>query len=158
MAEKSPITESLRDLLRQADFYAMKAYVNSGLKPYLKNKVIAATDPWSDVMYQSLYLRDTDPDNRVILQEPAVKDPMVGVMVLKAARLSGDSGMVYCGTEEQLKSFAAKLPEYEERGEELNEKEFLECLLDAAEAEGLKVVFHRLSPEHGGEEEDEDYG
>ena len=152
------MTAALKDLIRQADLYATFSQGTSGLRDQLKAPVVAATDPWSEVMYQSLYLQDTDPDNRIVLQEPAVKDPMVGVMVLKAARLSGESGMVYCGTPDQLKKFASKLEEYEIRGDELDERKLLECLVDAAEAEGLQVIFHRLAVEHGGEAEEEDYG
>jgi hypothetical protein len=80
---------------------------------------------------------------------------MVGVMVLKAARLRGESGMVYCGTPEQLKTFKDQLEDFEKRGDDLDEKKFLECLVDAAQENDLRVVYFRLSPEHGGDEEDE---
>jgi hypothetical protein len=157
LVQKSPMTASLRDLAKQADFYStLENNPSEILRTSLREsqKLTAATDPWSDINYQSLYLQSPKgEEDRVILQEPMVKDPMVGVMVLKAQRLSGRSGMVFCGNEMQLKDFAAKLSEYEERAEELNEKDFLECLMEAAQAEGLKVTFHQLSPDHGGEED-----
>jgi hypothetical protein len=160
LAEKSPMTASLKELIRQVDFFSTSNFVvNSSLRQALKTPVVAASDPWSDIMYQSIYLTDEDPDNRIILQEPPVEDPMTGILVLKAARLSGNSGMVYCGTPDQLKSFAAKLAEYETRSieEDLDEQMLLKCLVDAAEAEGLKVIFDRLSLEHGGDEEEEEW-
>jgi hypothetical protein len=155
LVQRSPMTAELRDLAKQADFYStLEDSPSQILRAALQ--VTAATDPWADINYQSLYLQDAKPDaDRVILQEPMVKDPMVGVMVLKAQRLSGRSGMVFCGKEEQLKNFATKLAEYEERAEDLNEKDFLECLMEAAQAEGLKVTFKQLSPEHGGEQEED---
>lgn len=157
LVEKSPITARLRDLAERMDFYlTANRTPRQKLRECLKSRqVLAATDPWSDLKYQSLYLTEEGtPEDRLVLQEPAVEDPSVGIMVLKAARLSGRSGMVYCGTEEQLKSFANKLAEYEKRGIDLDEAEMLECLMEAAQAEGLRVIFHRLSEEHGGESED----
>jgi hypothetical protein len=154
LAANSPMTPELQELIRQADYYATSNYfVCSSLRQALKYPVVAATDPWADVMYQSIYLTDEDPENRITLQNPPVKDPMTGIMVLKAARLAGNSGMVYCGTPEQLQTFAAKLAEYEQRSieENLDEQKLLQCLVDAAESEGIKVIFHRLSEEHGGE-------
>lgn len=154
LVANSPMTPELRELVRQADFFSTSNYfVNSSLRQALKYPVVAATDPWADVMYQSIYLTDEDPDNRIILQEPPVKDPMTGIMVLKAARLAGNSGMVYCGTPEQLKTFAEKLVSYEKTSldEDMDEQKLLECLVDAAEAEGIEVIFNRLSEEHGGE-------
>lgn len=157
LAANSPMTPGLRSLVEAADFFeTIQGRKRWGLRAGFKCPVVAATDPWSEVEYQSLYLIDTDPENRVVLQEPSVKDPMVGVLVLKAARLRGESGVVYCGTPEQLKTFAEKLPEFEKRGEDLDEKEFLTCLVDAIKQDGLKVVYYRLSPEHGGEEDDGD--
>jgi hypothetical protein len=154
-AEKSPLTGSLKKLLMSAEYALLvkreKTYKEID-RALTGNAVTAATDPWSEVEYQSLYLIDNDRDHRIVLQQPTVKDPMVGVMVLKAARLRGESGMVYCGTLEQLKLFAEKLPDYEKKGEDLNEKEFLECLVDAAESDGLKVIHHKLSEDHGGED------
>jgi hypothetical protein len=156
LAAASPMTQGLRDLVEAADYFeSVQGKFRTGLRKACKEQVIAATDPWADIEYQSLYLIDSDPENRIILQEPPVKDPMVGVMVLKAARLRGESGLVYCGTPDQLKDFAAKLPTYEERGEDLDEKEFLECLTDAALENGLKIIYQRLSPEHGGDPDDE---
>ncbi len=152
LADKAPPTEVMTRFLVEADYHSI---VTRGVR-ILKNKVQAATDPWSEVQYQSLYLRGNDPADRVVLQEPAVQDPAVCVIVLKAARLSGESGMVFCGVPAQLKAFAAKLPEYEKRGVDLDEGEFLECLIEAAEAEGLRVIFQRLSEDHGGEPEDDD--
>ena len=156
LIEKTPMTAKLKELAKEADFYGI---IYNDPRPRitasLKEMVVASPDPWSDVMYQSLYLSsDGDFEDRIRLQEPATPDPTVGMMVLKAARLQGESGMVFCGTESQLKTFISKLPEFEKKGAEadLNEKDFLECLVEAAEAEGLKVVFHRLSIEHGGEE------
>lgn len=156
LVAKSPMTPELRELVRQADFFTTSNYhINSSLRQALRCPVVAATDPWADVMYQSIYLTDEDWDDgsRIILQEPPVKDPMTGIMVLKAARLSGYSGMVYCGTPEQLKTFAAKLVGYEKTSmdEDMDEETLLKCLVDAAEAEGMKVIFNRLSEEHGGE-------
>lgn len=159
LAERSPVTSTLRDLLLEADFYqTQQGTFNKVVRASLKCPVLAATDPWAEVEYQSLYLIDSDPENRVVLQEPSVKDPMVGVMVLKAARLRGESGMVYCGTPEQLKAFASKLSGFEKISDEENmdEKEFLECLVDAAEADGLKVIYYRLSVEHGGEDNEDE--
>lgn len=155
MLEKSPITARLRALARELDFTLT---VKGDPRPRLRAalRVTASTDPWSEIQYQSLYLT-AEGEDRLVLQEPATEDPTVGIMVLKAARLRGESGMVYCGTPEQLQSFAEKLPEYETRGEELSEKDFLECLNEAAVAEGLQVIFERLSPEHGGEEMEEDW-
>jgi hypothetical protein len=165
LVQKSPMTAELRELARQADFYST---VENAPSEILRNslRITAATDPWSDINYQSLYIQqpekaksgegEDEVEDRVILQEPMVKDPMVGVMVLKAQRLSGRSGMVFCGNEMQLKSFASKLAEYEERAEDLDERDFLECLMEAAQAEGLKVTFHQLSPEHGGQEDASD--
>lgn len=157
LVQKSPMTAELRELAKQADFYST---IENAPSEILRNslKITAATDPWSDINYQSLYIQDPkktegEVEDRVILQEPMVKDPMVGVMVLKAQRLSGRSGMVFCGNETQLKSFASKLAEYEERAEDLDEKDFLECLMEAAQAEGLKVTFHQLATEHGGQED-----
>jgi len=154
LVQKSPMTAALRNLLNEVDFASTRlGEVRPQLRAGFKCPVVAATDPWSEVEYQSLYLTDEDPENRIILQEPAVRDPMVGVMVLKAARLRGQSGLVYCGTPEQLQTFAAKLKGFEEISEDenLDEKKFLECLVDAAEQEGLRVVYERLSPEHGGD-------
>jgi hypothetical protein len=154
LAENSPMTPELKELVRRADFYMTSNYfVDNSLREIMKTPIVAATDPWADVMYQSIYLTDEEDGNRVILQEPPVKDPMTGIMVLKAARLSGNSGMVYCGTPEQLKTFAAKLSEYEKLSieEDMDEMKFLECLIDAAESEGIKVIFNRLSEEHGGD-------
>jgi hypothetical protein len=152
------MTAALHQLAEQADFYFTSIRrPRRTLRACLKTSpVVASSDPWSEVEYQSLYMTD-DLKNRLVLQEPATKDPTVGTMVLKAARLRGESGMVYCGTPEQLKSFAEKLPTYEERGMELDEKKMLECLKDAAESEGLYVIYLRLSPEHGGEEEEEEW-
>ena len=156
LAETSPMTPALRRLVVEADFYqTISKNHNPYIRKALKEPVVAATDPWADVMYQSLYLTDGRED-RIVLQEPASPDPTVGVMVLKAARIQGESGMVFCGTEEQLQSFIGKLPEYEERGEELDEKDFLEALTEAAEAEGLKIIYQQLSPEHGGDEDPEE--
>lgn len=152
LSRSSPMTRDLRDLVEAADYFeSVQGRYRTGLRQACKEQVIAATDPWADIEYQSLYLTDIDPANRITLQEPPVKDPMVGVMVLKAARLRGESGLVYCGTPEQLKDFASKLHEYEERGEDLSEADFLECLAEAALANGLKLVYKRLSPEHGGD-------
>jgi len=159
LLEKTPMTAKLRELAEEADFYSIIRHnPRKRIEASLKKAVVASTDPWSDVMYQSLYLSsDGHPEDRIRLQEPATPDPTVGMMVLKAARLQGESGMVFCGTESQLKTFIAKLPEFERKGAEadLNEKDFLDCLVEAAEAEGLRVVFHRLSIEHGGEEGEE---
>lgn len=156
LASNSPMTEQLFALIQSGDFYeTVQGRVRPKLRQYSKASVLAATDPWADIEYQSLYLTDMDPNNRVILQEPAVKDPMVGVMVLKAARLRGESGMVYCGTPEQLKEFNASLEAFESKSEELDEKDFLECLVDAAKQMDLKVVYYRLSPEHGGDPDEE---
>lgn len=156
LVQKSPMTAELRELVKQADFYAtLENHPSKILRSALQ--VTAATDPWSDIQYQSLYIQDAkDEGDRIILQEPPVKDPMTGVMVLKAQRLSGRSGMVFCGNETQLKSFATKLSEYEERADELDEKDFLDCLMEAAHAEGLRVTCHQLSTEHGGKEIDDD--
>lgn len=158
LLQKTPLTAKLRELALEADFYNIihredRPVITSSLR----EEVVASTDPWSDVMYQSLYISaDGDPKDRIRLQEPATQDPTVGMMVLKAARLQGESGIVFCGTESQLKTFIAKLPAYEQKGDEedLGDKEFLECLMEAAEAEGLKIVFSRFSIEHGGEEEE----
>jgi hypothetical protein len=158
LLQKSPMTAALRRLAEQADFYFTSIrQPRRALRACLQTtQVIASNDPWSEVEYQSLYMTD-DLQDRLVLQEPATKDPTVGTMVLKAARLRGESGMVYCGTPEQLKSFAEKLPEYEERGIDLDEKRMLDCLKEAAESEGLYVIYLRLSPEHGGEEEEEEW-
>jgi hypothetical protein len=156
LAEKSPMTAALRKLVQEADFYqTISQNPNPYIRKALREPVVAATDPWAEVMYQSLYLTD-DKEDRIVLQEPATQDPTVGILVLKAARIQGESGMVFCGSEEHLQSFISKLPEFEERGEELDEKEFLECLSEAAEAEGLKIIYKQLSPEHGGDLEAED--
>lgn len=157
LAQHSPMTESLAGLIREIDFCQIRSGENRTLINYLRVPIVAATDPWAEIEYQSIYIRGNNPEDRIVLQEPTVRDPMVLVVVLKAARLSGESGMVYCGNPEKLKEFAQKLPEYEKRGTELDEKEFLECLIEAAEADGLRVVFHRLSYEHGGEEFVEEY-
>lgn len=157
LAEKSPMTAKLSDLVRQVDFSLRtsgrpdEAFGRISAQP-----VLSATDPWSEIEYQSLYLRGHDPVDRIVLQQPTVRDPMVGVMVLKAARLSGESGMVFCGKPESLKEFGSKLAEYEKRGADLDEEEFLECLVEAAEADGLRVVYQQLSPDHGGEDIQED--
>lgn len=158
LAAKVPLTASLKDLVKAADFDQTfrRNVTRPVLRSALSEKVLAATDPWAEIMYQSLYIKGDDPNDRVVLQEPPAKDPMVGVMVLKAARLQDESGMVYCGTEPQLKGFASKLGEYEKRGNELDDKDLLECLIEAAEAEGLKVIFHRVCELHGGEAEDDD--
>lgn len=159
LVEKTPMTSKLKELVSEADFYNMVERVKRPIiESSFRDEVVSSSDPWSDVMYQSLYISaEGNPADRIILQEPATKDPAVGMMVLKAARLQGESGMVFCGTESQLKTFIAKLPQYEKIGDEedLKEKEFLECLKEAAESEGLKIIFHRLSVEHGGEEEEE---
>lgn len=155
MAANSPMTEPLHTLVKAADYYeTVQGRIRPELRRAFKIKVQAATDPWAEIEYQSLYLTDEDRENRIILQEPPVKDPMTGVMVLKAARLRGESGMVYCGTPDQLKTFATQLDAFEKQGEEMNEKDFLECLVDVAGQQGLKVIYYRLSMEHGGE----DYG
>lgn len=146
------MTEALAGLIREIDFCQVRTGESRTLRKYLRTPIIAATDPWAEVEYQSIYIRGDDPSDRLVLQQPTVKDPMVLVVVLKAARLSGESGMVYCGSPEKLKEFEQKLAEYEKRGAELDEKEFLECLVEAAEADGLRVVFQRLSYDHGGEE------
>lgn len=152
------MTSGLKFLAMDADFY-QTVHGTSDRYPKIRKgaqkPVVAATDPWSEIEYQSLYLTD-EREDRIVLQEPSVKDPMVGVMVLKASRLRGESGMVYCGTLEQLKTFNAQLADFEQRGEDLDEKEFLECLVDAAIQHGLKVVYQRLSLEHGGEDYDGD--
>lgn len=158
LAEKSPMTEALAGLIREVDFCQVQEGSGRALRNYIRTPIVAATDPWSDIEYQSLYIRGFDPSDRIVLQEPTAKDPMVCVVVLKAARLSGESGMVYCGSPEKLKEFALKLPEYEKRGIELDEKELLECLVEAAEADGLQVIFQRLADDHGGEELQEEYG
>lgn len=156
LAKESPMTDSLRELVLKADYKALlQGSIYHALRSTLKQSVIASTDPWSDVEYQSLYVTDLDNKDRIVLQEPPVKDPMVGVMVLKAARLRGESGMVYCGPPDLLKSFNAKLPEYEKRGEELAEKDFLICLSEAAEHEGLRVVHLKIAVDHGGDDDDE---
>lgn len=156
LASNSPMTERLFELVQLGDFYeTVQGRVRPQLRKYSKASILAATDPWADIEYQSLYLTDTDPQNRVILQEPSVKDPTVGVMVLKAARLRGESGMVYCGTPEQLKDFNSRLPDFEKQAEDMDEKDFLECLVDAAKQLELQVVYYRLSPEHGGDQDDE---
>jgi hypothetical protein len=160
LLEKSPVTSKLWQVARELDFFFTlqgrpRQRIRSSLKA-TRSQVLSSTDPWAEIQYQSLYLTD-DTKDRIVLHEPASDDPTVGIMVLKAARLRGESGLVYCGKEEQLKSFASKLAEYEERGADLNEKDFLSCLKEAAEAEGLKVIFERLSPEHGGEAEMEDW-
>ena len=159
LMKKSPLTSRLWEMAKELDFFlSIQGNPSPELRNFLKitqASILSSTDPWSEVQYQSLYL--TDGKDRLVLQEPPSDDPTVGIMVLKASRLRGESGLVYCGTEEQLKSFASKLPEYEERGEELEEKDFLDCLQDAAESEGLQVIFKRLSPEHGGEEMEEDW-
>lgn len=157
LAEKAPRTEALATLIREVDLDQICRGESRVLRPFLKTPVVAATDPWSEVEYQSLYIRGDDPEDRIVLQEPTVKDPMVCVMVLKAARLSGESGMVYCGKPEALNLFAQKLPEYEKRGIDLDEGELLECLAEAAEADGLKVIFQRLSVDHGGQDVEEEY-
>lgn len=142
LAEKSPMTEQLRALVEDLDFkLACMGGSHLGLRMSL---IHASQEPWADVMYQSLYLKeDADPADRIVLQEPASADPMVGVVVLKAARLRGCSGFVYCGEPEVLETFNKKLPEYEKRGVDLSEAEFLECLVEAAEQDGLKIIFHR---------------
>lgn len=156
LASKSPITPALREIMETADFHeSVQGRERPELRRLFKQPITAATDPWSEVEYQSLYLTDMDPANRIILQEPSVKDPMTGIMVLKAARLRGESGLVYCGTPEQLKNFAAKLQDFETKGDELDEKDFLECLIEAAKADGLKIIYYRLSPEHGGDDDGE---
>lgn len=150
------MTAALRELVREADFYqTIDKNPNPYIRRALRQPVVAATDPWADVMYQSLYLTDSRED-RIVLQEPASPDPTVGVMVLKAARIQGESGMVFCGTDQQLLGFIQKLSEYEERGDELDEKDFLECLVEAAEADGLKIIYQQLSPEHGGDTDPEE--
>jgi len=158
LLQRSPMTAQLRVLAEQADFYFTSIrQPRRGIRACLMTQpVLSSTDPWSEVEYQSLYMTD-DLKDRLVLQEPATKDPTVGTMVLKAARLRGESGMVYCGTPEQLKSFAEKLPTYEERGMDLDERDMLSCLKDAAESEGLYVIYLRLSPEHGGEAEEEEW-
>jgi hypothetical protein len=149
LLENSPRTPELDELVDQVDYVR---YVNGEKSTMRSHYVNSATDPWHDMHYQSLYIDVTgNPADRVVLQEPTSKEPMVGVLVLKAARLSGRSGMVYCGTPPALKSFAAKLPIYEERGVDLEEKEFLECLMDAAKADGLRIIYHR-------DQEEEEYG
>lgn len=163
MAQNSPMTPALNELVRQVDFSLRVGHTGKDL-PVLQEKfktlaatpVTSATDPWSEVEYQSLYIRGHDPADRVVLHQPSVRDPMVGVMVLKAARLSGESGMVYCGKPDGLKKFGSKLADYEQRGAELDEEEFLECLMEAAEADGLKVIYYQVSPEHGGDAISED--
>lgn len=156
LASNSPMTDELFKLVQLGDFFeTIQGRVRPKLRQYSKASILAATDPWADIEYQSLYLTDMDPENRVILQEPSVKDPTVGVMVLKAARLRGESGMVYCGTVDQLKEFNGQLPGFEKKAEEMDEKDFLECLVDAASQMGLKVVYYRLSPEHGGDDDGE---
>lgn len=152
LAERSPMTPALRKLVQEADFYStIRKNPNTHLRASLKQPIVSATDPWAEVMYQSLYINDGKGEHRIVLQEPASPDPTVGVMVLKAARLQGDSGMVFCGTDGQLELFISKLQDYELKGDELEEKDFLRCLIEAAEADGLKVIYHQLSPEHGGE-------
>lgn len=161
LAKNSPMTPALSELVREVDF-ALRTEPNDlpilreNFKALASVPVTGATDPWSEVEYQSIFVRGYDPENRVVLQQPSVRDPMTGVMVLKSARLSGDSGMVYCGKPEQLKLFAEKLPEYEKRGGDLDEEQFLECLKEAAESDGLRVIYDQLSPDHGGEPEDLD--
>jgi hypothetical protein len=153
----SPMTPSLRALAERVDYYnTINRGPRTGIRAsLLGEQVVASNDPWTEVQYQSLYIGD-DLKDRVVLQEPPVDDATVGVMVLKASRLQGQSGMVYCGTPEQLKSFAGKLAAYEERGQDLSEKDFLDCLRQAAESEGLKINYLRLSQEHGGEDYDEE--
>jgi len=153
LAEHSPQTAALRDLLVTADYVGtLTGRVDRELREKLREPVVAATDPWSDVLYQSLYLTGDDPEDRLVLLEPPVRDPATGVVVLKAARLRGESGLVFCGPTAQLDRFKSKLAEYEKRGIDLDEKEFLRCLSEAAAADGLRVVYEKLSPEHGGEE------
>jgi len=148
------MTAALMDLIVAADYVGTLAgQINRDLREKLREPVVAATDPWSDVMYQSLYLTGDNVEDRLVLLEPPVRDPATGVVVLKAARLRGESGLVFCGPTAQLDRFKSKLAEYEKRGVELDEKEFLRCLSEAAEADGLRVVYEKLSPEHGGEEE-----
>jgi hypothetical protein len=156
LLKRSPMTAKLSDLACKIDFHITtqrepNPKVRAAIRAaFVATPICSSTDPWSDLQYQSLYITD-DFKDRLVLQEPATDDPTVGIMVLKAARLRGESGMVYCGTPEQLKSFAEKLPQYEERGEELKEEDLLDCLSEAAEAEGIKIVYLKLAPEHGGE-------
>ena len=157
LAEKSPRTPALQDLIRQTDF-ALTASGRAGeFRKYLQTPVVAATDPASEVEYQSLYIQGFDPEDRIVLQNPTSKDQMTCVHVLKAARLSGNSGLVYCGTPEQLQTFAAKLADFEQRGVELDEAELLQCLSEAVEADGMVVIYQQLSPDHGGDEEEMAY-
>lgn len=163
LAERSPMTAALNELARQVDFSLRVGHsgrdlpkLQQDMSKLAATPVVAATDPWSEVEYQSLYIRGNNPNDRVVLHQPTVRDPMVGVMVLKAARLSGESGMVFCGKPEGLKKFGSKLGEYEKLGVDLDEEEFLECLMEAAESDGLKIIYQQLSPEHGGDEIQED--
>lgn len=151
LIRKSPMTPKLKEFCRVVDFReACEGRIHPELRKVLKNKVQASQDPWTDVQYQALYINpEGQPEDRVVLQEPVVEDAMVAVMVLKAARLQGRSGMVWCGTAEQLDVFRQKLPEYEARGVELDEKEFLDCLQEAAIQDGLQVIFSQEGDEDG---------
>lgn len=156
LATHSPRTEKVQELVQAADKRAlMDGEKDHKLKVLSFIPVVASTERWANVMYQSLYIRDGDPLNRLVLQEPPSAEPSVCVMVLKAARLSGESGMVYCGTDEQLLAFKDKLPEYEKLAEELDEAHFLECLVEVAKKEfKLNVIYQQISAEHGGDVDD----
>jgi hypothetical protein len=158
LMKRSVMTAQLRELIKEADYYlTLEKTPSEALRKGGREPVVAATDPWSALEYQSLYLKSNGtPEDRLVLQEPSVKDPMFGVLVLKAARLRDESGLVYSGTPEQLETFKKKLLDFEQRGAELDEKEFLQCLAEAVEAEGMKVIYEQLSELHGGEPNDVD--
>lgn len=152
LAVNSPSTPSLYALLEDVEMALLSADIKDPEIRALKrvadrSPVQSATDPWADISYQSLYLdEDSDPADRVVVQEPASSEPLVGVMALKSARLRGQPGLVYCGPPGRLASFLRKLPQYEERGVELSENEMVRCLEECLEAEGLKIIYRQEVP------------
>lgn len=145
---RTPVSEKVRSSLIELSLH--DSIAQGKLSTLGDNVVVAATDPWDEVEYQSLSLRGDDPENRVVLHMPTSQDPVVGTIILKSARMSGEPGLVYCGTKQKLQDFARKLAEYEKRGAELNNFEFLDALIEAAEADGLKIIYHQVEVETQG--------
>lgn len=147
--QTSPRTQALQELARVYQFHSeLEDWRSPIIEQYLVN---SSQEEWSEVKFQSLYLDLTSPDpaDRVVLLEPATSDRGSPEMVLKSARLSENLGMVFCGTPEMMNQFIQKIPEYEARGVDLDDDEFLYWLKDAAEADGVKINFMRTAEGEG---------